>query len=134
MPNFRPTRRRSKFRGRKPRVCPFCADRVQIDYKDVGLLSRYITGGGKIASRHKTKACSKHQRRLSEAIKRARFLALVPYAPSHIWQTGWTATQGLIRSRGSATQHGGTDSQSAPASQSTQAPQSARAPEGTPRS
>ena len=134
MPNFRPTRRRSKFRGRKPRVCPFCADRVQIDYKDVGLLSRYITGGGKIASRHKTKACSKHQRRLSEAIKRARFLALVPYAPSHIWQTGWTATQGLVRSRGAAAPHGGTDSQSAPAPQSTQAPQGARVPEGSPRS
>jgi small subunit ribosomal protein S18 len=98
MPNFRPSssRRRSRFRGRKTRVCPFCADRVQIDYKDVGLISRYITGGGKIASRHKTKACSKHQRRLSEAIKRARFLALVPYAPSHIWQTGWTASHGLM--------------------------------------
>ncbi len=100
MPNFRSFKRRSKFRGRKARVCPFCADRVQIDYKDVALLSRYITGGGKIASRHKTKACSRHQRRLSQAIKRARFLALMPYAPSHIWQAGWTASQGLVSSHG----------------------------------
>ena len=96
MANFRyaspSPRRRSKFRSNRPRICPFCADRIPIDYKDSGLLARFIQGGGKIASRHKSRACSKHQRRLSQAIKRARFLALLPYGPSHIWQTGWTAS------------------------------------------
>jgi len=92
MANFRYGRRRSKYRGSRPRVCPFCADKIQIDYKDTALLARYIQGGGKIASRHKSRACSKHQRRLAQAIKRARFLALIPYGPSHIWKTGWTAS------------------------------------------
>lgn len=93
MANYRysGSRRRSKFRGSRPRICPFCAERMPIDYKDTGLLARYIQGGGKIASRHKSRACSRHQRRLSQAIKRARFLALLPYGPSHIWQTAWTA-------------------------------------------
>jgi len=94
-----PTRRRSRFRSNRPRVCPFCHDKVEIDYKDSGFLARYILqGGGKIASRHKSRACAKHQRRLAEAIKRARFLALLPYGPSHIWQTGWTAAAPLSSS------------------------------------
>jgi small subunit ribosomal protein S18 len=72
----------------KPVVCPFCAGGVKIDYKDVSMLARYVSSRGKIGSRHRTKACAKHQRRLATAIKRARFLALLPYAPSHIWKTG----------------------------------------------
>ena len=52
------------------------------------MLSQYISGRGKIESRRRTRACAKHQRRLAHAIKRARFLALLPYAPSHIWKTG----------------------------------------------
>jgi len=102
MPNFRYSRRRTKFRGGKPRVCPFCADRIEIDYKDSGLLARFIQGGGKIASRHTSRACSKHQRRLAEAIKRARFLALLPYGTSHIWKTGWTASASPSASAGSS--------------------------------
>jgi len=72
----------------RPAVCPFCVERINIDYKDASMLSRYISRRGKIGSRRRTKACAKHQRRLSQAIKRARFLALLPYAPSHIWETG----------------------------------------------
>jgi len=72
----------------KPRICPFCAEGVNIDYKDVSMLSRYISGRSKIESRRRTRACAKHQRKLAQAIKRARFLALLPYAPSHIWKTG----------------------------------------------
>jgi small subunit ribosomal protein S18 len=72
----------------KPRICPFCAERINIDYKDISGLSRYISGRGKIESRRRTRACAKHQRKLAQAIKRARFLALLPYAPSHTWQTG----------------------------------------------
>jgi len=72
----------------KPRICLFCAERVNIDYKDVSGLSRYISGRSKIESRRRTRACAKHQRKLAQAIKRARFLALLPYAPSHTWKTG----------------------------------------------
>lgn len=87
MADFRPTRRPRDF-TRRPAVCPFCVGRVKIDYKDASLLSRYITGRGSIGSRHMTKACAKHQRALAHAIKRARFLALLPYAPIHIWKSG----------------------------------------------
>lgn len=72
----------------RPVACPFCVDKVNIDYKDAAMLSRFISGRGKIGSRRRTRACAKHQRRLAQAIKRARFLALLPYAPSHIWKTG----------------------------------------------
>ena len=93
MANYRfSPRRRSRYHSTRPRVCPFCADRIAIDYKDSGLLARFVQGGGKIGSKRKTRACAKHQRSLSQAIKRARFLALLPYGPSHIWKTGWTAS------------------------------------------
>ena len=73
----------------KPRVCPFCAEKAtMIDYKDASYLSRYISPRGKIEPRRRTNACAKHQRLLAQAIKRARFLALLPYAPNHIWKTG----------------------------------------------
>ena len=72
----------------RPAVCTFCVDKTPINYKDVSMLSRYISNQGKIGSRRRTRACAKHQRRLAQAIKRARFLALLPYAPSHIWKTG----------------------------------------------
>jgi len=82
----------SKTRGgrdfiSKPAICPFCVGRAKIDYKDASVLSQYISARGKIGSRQRTKACAKHQRSLARAIKRARFLALLPYAPSHIWKT-----------------------------------------------
>jgi small subunit ribosomal protein S18 len=72
----------------KPAVCPFCIGKANIDYKDAATLSHYISSRGKIESRRRTRACAKHQRRLAQAIKRARTLALLPYAPSHIWKTG----------------------------------------------
>ena len=73
----------------KRKVCAFCADRTEvIDYKDSVKLSRYISSRGKIGPRRKTGACAKHQRLLSVAIKRARHLALLPYAPVHIHQPG----------------------------------------------
>ncbi len=88
-------RERRKFIA-KPAFCPFCAGKMKINYKDVSMLSRYVSGRGKIESRRRTKACAKHQRRLAQAIKRARFLALLPYAPRHIWKTGGV---GLHRAR-----------------------------------
>ena len=69
---------------RRRRVCEFCVDKVEyIDYKRIDVLTRYLTDRGKIKGRRKTGACAKHQRHLSTAVKRARFLALLPYAADH---------------------------------------------------
>ena len=73
----------------KRRVCQFCKDGVEaIDYKDPAKLHRYISDRGKIEPRRRTGTCAKHQRALARAIKRARHLALLPYAPAHIHKTG----------------------------------------------
>jgi len=68
-------------RTRKRRkVCAFCADKVEeIDYKDIAKLKKYITEKGKIIPKRMTGTCSKHQRVLAVAIKRARQMALIPY-------------------------------------------------------
>jgi len=68
------------FRGR-PKSCPFSGKYAQtIDYKDVNLLRRYVSERGKIMPSRITAVCAKKQRELTQAIKRARFLALLPYA------------------------------------------------------
>jgi small subunit ribosomal protein S18 len=70
--------RRPFFRRRK--VCPFSgASAPKIDYKDVKLLQRYISERGKIVPSRITAVSAKKQRELAKAIKRARFLALLPY-------------------------------------------------------
>lgn len=70
--------RRPFFRRRK--VCPFSgAGAPKIDYKDVKLLQRYISERGKIVPSRITAVSAKKQRELARAIKRARFLALLPY-------------------------------------------------------
>ena len=67
------------FRGR-PKSCPFSGKNAQkIDYKDVGLLRRYVSERGKIVPSRITAVSAKKQRELTQAIKRARFLALLPY-------------------------------------------------------
>lgn len=67
-------------RGRR-RVCAFCVDKVQvIDYKDTSKLRKYITERGKILPRRISGNCAKHQRSLTESIKRARAVALLPYS------------------------------------------------------
>ncbi|GHU90139.1 30S ribosomal protein S18 [Clostridia bacterium] len=68
-------------RGRKRRkVCTFCAEKVvSIDYKDAGKLRRFVSERSKILPRRMTGTCTAHQRELTEAIKRARHLALLPY-------------------------------------------------------
>ena len=69
-------------RGRKARkkVCGFCVDKVvNIDYKDIARLRRYMSERGKILPRRVTGTCARHQRELTVAIKRARHLALLPY-------------------------------------------------------
>ena len=70
--------RRPFFRRRK--VCPFSGSAApKIDYKDVKLLQRYVSERGKIVPSRITAVSAKKQRELAKAIKRARFLALIPY-------------------------------------------------------
>ena len=70
--------RRPFYRRRK--VCPFSGPNApKIDYKDTKLLSRYISERGKIVPSRITAVSAKKQRELAQAIKRARFLALLPY-------------------------------------------------------
>lgn len=89
----------SRTRGRKPGLgrpkpgyarggmlevkgkCRFCVEKVEeIDYKDMNRLKRHITEKGKILHSRATGTCAKHQRQLANAVKRARFIALLPYA------------------------------------------------------
>jgi len=73
--------------GRRPprrKVCFFCAEKqAVVDYKNPSLLVRYVSDRGRIEPRRKTGACAKHQRSIAEAIKRARYIALLPYFPGH---------------------------------------------------
>ena len=82
------SRRGGKFyaaRGRN-RGCPFLKDgKCNIDYKDVDTLRRYVTEEGKIRPRRQTNVCSKCQRALAIAVKRARHLALLSYAAQHTY-------------------------------------------------
>ncbi len=69
-----------RARRSKKKFCVFCVDKVaSIDYKDTAKLRRYITERGKIVPRRISGNCAKHQRQLTEAIKRARQIALLPF-------------------------------------------------------
>ncbi|HIE36099.1 MAG TPA: 30S ribosomal protein S18 [Candidatus Omnitrophica bacterium] len=68
-------RRVSRFK----KSCIFCKKDLEIDYKNIDLLSRYLSSKGKIISRRISGNCAKHQRKLTGEIKRARFLSLLPY-------------------------------------------------------
>src|SRR6185436_15300863 len=71
--------RKRGFARRK--VCRFCADsNVAIDYKDPQTLKHFITDRGKIIPRRISGNCAKHQRKISTAVKRARMIALMPFA------------------------------------------------------
>ena len=84
---------------RRPRrrYCEFCSNKKKdvaksvIDYKKLKTLSNYIDDRGKIDIRKKTGACAKCQRRIAQAIKRARHLALLPYTIDHIRLSGFSA-------------------------------------------
>lgn len=70
------------FRRRK--FCRFTAEGItEIDYKDLGTLKNYVTETGKIVPSRVTGTKARYQRQLSTAIKRARFLALLPYCDAH---------------------------------------------------
>jgi small subunit ribosomal protein S18 len=72
---------RKKFFVRRRKVCKFCAEKIEyIDWKDVKLLQGFIPERGKILPRRISGTCALHQRKLQTAIKRARSIALLPYA------------------------------------------------------
>ena len=69
-----------KMKKQVKKTCAFCTDKVEeIDYKDVAKLRKYMTEKGKIIPRRTTGVCARHQRQLTNAIKRARVVALLPY-------------------------------------------------------
>jgi small subunit ribosomal protein S18 len=69
---------------RRKKFCRFTAEGIEeIDYKDVNLLKNYIMENGKIVPSRITGTSARYQRQLARAIKRARYLALLPYCDSH---------------------------------------------------
>jgi len=74
------TKRKRKSRFHEQAKCRFCRDKVsEVDYKDIGTLSKLTTQQGKMFSRKRSGNCARHQRSVKRAIKRARSLALMPY-------------------------------------------------------
>src|SRR5579884_255067 len=78
----RPRKPRRQY-VRRRKVCRFCVDKIDyIDYKNVDLLKTFILDRGKVVPRRITGTCARHQRWLKVAIKRARNIALLPFAAS----------------------------------------------------
>lgn len=78
--SYRKRRYYKKFSFRQQfKRCQFCKEKEEPDYKDVDKLRRYLSDAGKITPRKANGNCAKHQRKLARAIKRARFLALLPF-------------------------------------------------------
>src|SRR4051812_12035869 len=72
---------KKKFFYRRKRVCKFCVEKLEyIDYKDIKMLQQFIPERGKILPRRISGTCALHQRKLQNAIKRARIAALLPFA------------------------------------------------------
>ncbi|MEK7129413.1 MAG: 30S ribosomal protein S18 [Patescibacteria group bacterium] len=75
-------KRSNRFQRRERPVaknCMFCAGKTSPDYKDTAVISKYLTERGKLLGRARTGVCSKHQRILTIAVKRARHVALLPF-------------------------------------------------------
>lgn len=71
----------TKRRFQRKKICRFCSDKIEeIDYKDIKRLRNLITERGKIIPRRISGNCARHQRRLGIAIRRARNIALMPFA------------------------------------------------------
>lgn len=69
---------------RRKKVCKFCVEKIdQISYRDVRLLQQFVAERGKITPRRLTGVCTTHQRQLSQAIKQARNIALLPFAAKY---------------------------------------------------
>ena len=70
---------KASYMRTKRSKCRFCKEKRIVDHKDVKALQKFSTPQGKIFSRKRSGSCARHQRELKRAIKRARFLALLPY-------------------------------------------------------
>ena len=69
-----------KFRKMRKKVCTLCSDKeFVLDYKNPDQLKKFINEKGKILPRRATGACAKHQREITQAVKRARHIAILPY-------------------------------------------------------
>ena len=75
---FQPRRRFTRRKG-----CRFCIDKTKIDYKDTKSLRYFVSERGKIVPRRISGNCAEHQRKVTEAIKRARNIALMPFTAGH---------------------------------------------------
>jgi len=79
-PFSRPSSSKRKSRFREQAKCRFCRQKIdEVDYKDVATLGKLTTHQGKLFSRKRSGNCARHQRSVKKAVKRARFLALMPY-------------------------------------------------------
>jgi small subunit ribosomal protein S18 len=77
----RMARKPGRFRKGRRKVCAFCVDKIDyIDYKQISRLRRFVSDRGKILPRRSTGNCAGHQRSVAHAIKRAREIALLPFA------------------------------------------------------
>ncbi len=85
----------------KKKVCFFCSEHVTwVDYKDVGLLRKYMSDRGKIRARRVSGNCAQHQRAVAVAIKTARELALLPYTQRMATERGPSRVRSSSRSGG----------------------------------
>jgi small subunit ribosomal protein S18 len=100
-PGGRPRGKRQYFRKKK--VCKFCVEKMDfIDYKRADILSQFVQERGKILPRRMTGVCSRHQRWLGVAIKRARNIALLPFAGS---AAGTQAPRAVVPGAAAAAAH-----------------------------
>ena len=100
----RPTRRRDRKTGGgggRRKSCQYCRDKVEfVDYKDIVALKKFVSDRGKIRSRRITGACRRHQSQIATAVKRARELALLPYAAEPAREDGPRGRGDRDRDRG----------------------------------
>ena len=83
MPPARSKTKKRAAKDRKPKrkVCSFCVEKIDdLDYKDAPRLRKYVSERGKILQRRISGNCARHQRALTDAVKRARVIALMPFA------------------------------------------------------
>lgn len=73
-----------KIKKRKKKICFFCTHDIQPHYREETLIKRMVTERGKIVPRRMTGTCAKHQRKVAQAVKRARHIALLPYVAENI--------------------------------------------------
>lgn len=76
-----PAKKKDKFLLNKKKACRFCRNKIKaIDYKDIKMLESLTSEKGKVFSGRGSGNCARHQRMLAEAVKRARFVSILPYA------------------------------------------------------